>query len=158
MTLEEKILNDYREAMKQKDTLKSSILSFLRSSLMNLAIEKSKDKLGDDDVIAVIKTHIKRTRDSIEQFKTGGREDLVKKETGELEILQSYLPAQLSTEEIQKIVDEIISEVGATSIKEMGKVMKEVMAKVAGKADGKQVSELVKAKLTSTKKENKEVD
>ncbi|MBL7197545.1 MAG: GatB/YqeY domain-containing protein [Candidatus Omnitrophica bacterium] len=155
MRLEEKILKDYQKAMKQRDTLRSSILSFLRSSLMNFAIEKSKEKLDDGDVITVIKRHIKRSQDSIEQFKAGGREELVEKETKELNILKSYLPVQLKTEEINKIIDKTMAEIGASSIKEMGKVMKEVMSKLAGKASGKQVSELVKLRLSLGHKDNK---
>jgi len=151
MRLEEKILKDYQQAMKQRDTVKSSVLSFLRASLSNFAIEKSKEKLDDADVITVIKRHIKQCQDSIEQFKAGKREELAKKETQELSILKSYLPVQLNAEEIKKIIDKVISESGATSIKEMGKVMKEVMVEVSGRADGKQVSQLVKDRLTSSK-------
>jgi len=147
--LEEKILNDYKEAMKNKDALKVSTLSFLRAQFMNLVIEKKKKSLDDIDCIAVIKKSVKQHQDSIEQFKQGNRQDLVDKETKELEILKSYLPPELAEEEIKKIIEEAVSLTGAKDIKDMGKVMKEVTAKIAGRADSKLVSELVKAKLSN---------
>lgn len=152
--LEEKILNDYKQAMKAKDTIRASTLSFLRSALSNAAIEKKKKKLDDPDVIGVIKKQIKSHQDSIEQFKKGNRTDLVEKETKELEILKSYLPPELPEEEIKKIIEEVAQETQATNMKDMGKVMKEVMAKIGGQADGKLVSSLVKERLS--KKEEKE--
>jgi len=145
--LEEKILNDYKEAMKNRDTLKSSVLSFLRAEMMNVALKEKKDKLDDNAVIAVIKKHIKQRQDSIEQFTKGNRKDLADKETKELEILKSYLPEQLSPEEIQKIVAEVICVLGAKGPQDMGRVMKEVMAKIGAAADGKIVSALVKESL-----------
>lgn len=147
--LEEKIFNDYRQAMKSKDALRSSALSFLRSQMMNAAIEKRKKNLDDAEVIAVIKKQVKQRQDSIEQFKKGNRLDLVEKETGELEILQSYLPAQMSEEEINKVIDEVVVQIGAAGIKDMGKVMKEALARIGGQADGKVVSDLVKARLSA---------
>ena len=146
--LEEKILNDYKEAMKTKDTAKSSTLSFLRAELMNVAIEKRKKNLDDNDVIAVIRKQIKQHQDSVEQFKRGNRQDLVDKEAKELEILKSYLPPQPSAEEIKKIIEEVILATGAQGLKDMGKVMKEVMAKIGSGADGKLVSDLVKEGLS----------
>lgn len=146
--LEEKIVNDYKEAMKNKDSLKSSVLSFLRAQLINTALEKKKNTLDDGEVIAVIRKQIKQRQDSIEQFTKGNRLDLADKETKELEILKLYLPQELSTDEIKKIIDEALSVTGASGIKDMGRVMKEVAVKVAGKADGKLVSDLVREKLT----------
>lgn len=148
MALEKQILSDYQEALKNRDTQKVAALSFLRSSLLNLAIEKSKKELDDQDVIGVIKKHVKKCQESIEQFKKGNREDLVLKESQELKILQSYLPEQLDENQLNVIVGQVIQEIGATSIKDMGKVMKEVMSKVAGKADGKQISDAVKSRLS----------
>jgi len=145
--LEEKILQDYKNAMKDKDTAKSSTLSFLRSEMINVAIEKRKKILDDPDVIAIIKRQIKQHQDSIEQFKTGSRQDLADKETRELEILKSYLPAELPAEEIKKIIEEAIAVTGAAGPKDMGKVMKEANAQIAGRADGKLVSDLVKERL-----------
>jgi len=146
--LEEKILNDYKEAMKARDALKSSVLSFLRAQIMNTAIEKQKKALDDNDVIAVIKRQIKQRQDSIEQFKKGNRQDLADKEINELEILKSYLPPQLSSDEIKKIVEEAIITQGAQGLKDMGGVMKEVAAKIGQSADGKLVSDLVKERLS----------
>jgi len=148
--LEEKILNDYKEAMKKKDTVKSSTLSFLRAEMMNVAIEKRKKALDDNEVISVIKKQIKQHQDSIEQFQRGGRLDLADKETKELGILKFYLPPQLSSEEVKKIIEEVIATVGATGPADMGKVMKEVMSGVGQSTDGKLVSELVKERLSKS--------
>ncbi|MDP1854299.1 MAG: GatB/YqeY domain-containing protein [Candidatus Omnitrophota bacterium] len=146
--LEEKILGDYKQAMKDKDALKVSVLSFLRASLKNAAIDKRKDILSDEEVIAVIKKQVKQRQDSIEQFKQGGRLDLYEKEIKEKEVLESYLPVQLSEEQIRVIINEVIASPGTVlSIAEMGKVMKEVMAKAGSAADGKLVSNLVREAL-----------
>ena len=146
--LEEKILNDYKEAMKSRDTLKSSVLSFLRADMMNLAVAKKENKLDDSEAISVIKKQIKQRQDSIEQFTKGARLEMAEKEKKELEILKKYLPPELSAEEIKKIIDEVVVSTGAQGMKDMGKVMKEVMAKCGGAADGKMVSEKVKSALS----------
>jgi len=146
--LEEKILNDYKEAMKARDTLRSSVLSFLRAELMNVAVSKKKKSLDDSEVIPVIRKQIKARQDSIEQFSKGNRKDLADKETKELEILKGYLPVELSAEEIKKIIEEAIAATGALGIKDMGKVMKEVNLKVSGRADGKLVSDMVRGRLS----------
>ncbi|MFH1414247.1 MAG: GatB/YqeY domain-containing protein [Candidatus Omnitrophota bacterium] len=149
--LEEKIMNDYKESMKARDSLKSSTLSFLRAELMNAAVAKKTKSLDDKEVISVIKKQIKQRQDSIEQFEKGNRVDMANKEKKESEILKAYLPPEMSAEEVKKIVEEAVSEVGAQGPQDMGKVMKEVMAKVAGQADGKLVSDLVKQRLTPPK-------
>ena len=149
--LEDKIFQDYIEAKKKRDEIKASALSFLRSALHNSAIEKRKQKLDDQDVILVLKRQIKEHQDSIEQFKKGNRPDLVDKETRELEILQSYLPKQLSCEELLPIVEETIKLLGVQDLKNMGQVIKEVIHKTNGQADGKLVSDLVKRALTKDK-------
>ena len=146
--LEEKIMNDYKEAMKAKDTLKASALNFLRAQMINLAIEKKKKKLEDADVLSVIKKQVKERQDSIEQFQKGGRLDLADKESKELEILKAYLPPSLPKDQIQKFIEEAITQLQAKDMKDMGRVMKEVTAKCAGKADGKVVSELVRERLS----------
>ena len=145
--LEEKILNDYKEAMKSRDALKSSTLSFLRAEMINLAIAKKKKVLDDNDTIAVIKKQIKQRQDSIAQFSKGNRQDLADKESKELEILKAYLPPELPTEEIKKIIEEAVALTAAQGMKDMGKVMKEAGAKIAGRADGKLVSDLVRERL-----------
>lgn len=148
--LEEKILNDYKEAMKAKDTAKVATLSFLRSQMINTAIAKKKKTLEDNEVIAVIRQQIKAHQDSIEQFKAGNRQDLVEKESKELEILKSYLPPELSLDEIKRIIEEAVTKIGAKDMKDMGKVMKEVTEKISNRADPKLVSDLVKQRLTSS--------
>jgi len=146
--LEEKILNDYKEAMKNKETLKSSVLSFLRAEMINVAVAKKKKALDDNEVISVIRKQVKARQDSIDQFTKGLRQDLADKETKELEILKSYLPKELSCEEIKKIIEEAVIATGAQEVKDMGKVMKEVNAKIAGQADGKVISDLVRERLS----------
>lgn len=145
--LEEKILKDYQEAMKARDTLKSTLLSFLRSEIANAALKEKQGKLDDNGVTAVIRKQIKQHQDSIEQFQKGGRNDLADKEKKEFQILESYLPAQLSAEQIKKIIEEAIAATSAQGPKDMGKVMKEVISKTGGAADSKLVSDLVKERL-----------
>jgi hypothetical protein len=145
--LEEKILNDYKEAMKARDTLKSSTLSFLRADMLNQATAKKKDKLDDPEIIVVIKKQIKQRQDSIEQFTKGNRLEMAEKEKKELEMLKVYLPAELSAEEIKAMIEEAVVLTGASGIKDMGKLMKELTLKIAGRADGKLVSDLVKQRL-----------
>lgn len=146
--LEEKILNDYKEAMKNKDALKSSTLSFLRAELINAAIAKKKKNLDDPEVINVIRKQVKERQDAIAQFKQGNRLDLADKEAGELEILKAYLPPELSIEEIKAIIEEAVVLTGAKEMKDMGRVMKEVNIKIAGRADGKVISDLVRQQLS----------
>jgi len=147
--LEDKILSDYKGAMKSRDQLKSSVLSFLRAEFMNTAITKKKNKLDDAEIIAVIRKQIKQHQDSIEQFSKGNRRELADKEKKELEVLKSYLPPELPAEELRKLIDETAAAINAMDMKDMGRLMKEVGAKVSGKADPKLVSDLVKAKLSA---------
>jgi len=146
--LEEKILNDYKDAMKARDSLKSSVLSCLRAEMMNTALAKKKSNLDDNEVLAVIKKQVKQHQDSIDQFTKGNRPDLAEKEAKELKILETYLPAQLSAEELKKVVEEIVVSLGACGMKDMGKVMKEATSRVGASADSKALSELVRAKLS----------
>jgi len=147
--LEEKIFNDYKEAMKAKDSLRRSVISFLRAEMINLATSKKKNVLDDPEVISVVKKQIKQRRDSIEQFTKGGRLEMAQKEEREMEILKIYLPPEVSPEEIKKIIEEVVGANGASGIKDMGKVMKEVNAKIGPQADGKLISDLVREKLSS---------
>lgn len=151
--LEERLVVDFKESMKQKDSIRTATLSFLRAQLKNIAIEKKKDTLNDSDVVAVIKKQVKQRLDSIEKFKSGGRSDLVEKEEKELEILKRYLPEELSKDEVEKIIEEVITQTQASSMKDMGRVMKEVVAKAAGRAESKLVSDLVRSKLMLPKNE-----
>lgn len=149
--LEQKIFEDYKNAMKQKDTIKTTVLSSLRAEFKYLALDKKKDILDDAECIVIIKKIIKQHQDSIEQFTSGNRLDLVEKEQKELILLKSYLPEEMSAQEVAKIVDEVVVAVGALGMKDMGKVMKEVMLKTAGKADGKIISDSVKQRLMNVK-------
>ncbi len=146
MSLKDRLLQDMKEAMKARDQLKLSTLRLLVSEIKNKEID-AKGELKDEDILAIIQKAVKQRQDSIAQYEKGGRQDLADKEKAELEILKAYLPEELSQEEILKIIDEAIAATGATSPKEMGKVMREVMPKVKGRADGKMVNELVRKRL-----------
>jgi uncharacterized protein YqeY len=146
MALKDQLDADLKAAMKDKDQLRLSVVRMLKSAIKYREIEVMKP-LDDAGVQGVIGSEIKRRRDSVEQYRQGGREDLASKEEGEIAILQGYLPAQLSPEELAKVVDGVIARVGAQGPKDMGKVMKELLPEVQGKAEGKAVSELVKARL-----------
>ena len=147
MNLNDKVAADITAAMKAKDSARLSALRMLKAAIMNKGVEKGRD-LDDAEVLQVIASLVKQRRDSIEQFSTAGRTDLVEKETAELNVLQAYLPAAATAEEINAAVAEAIAETGATSPKDMGKVMKAVMPKLAGKnADGKAVNEAVRRTL-----------
>lgn len=147
--LEDRLASDFKEAMKSRDQARTQTLSFLRSELKNVAIDKRKDKLDDIDVIGVIKKLIKQRQDGILQFEKGQRMDLVAKEKAELELLKTYLPAEMSEGQLIALVDEVVASTGATSVKDMGRVIKEVVARAEGQADGKTVSDLVKKKLSA---------
>ena len=147
MTLEERLVEEMKEAMKANDKLRLSTIRMIRSSVKNKEIELRKP-LDDEAVQKVIQGMVRKGEESLEQFKLGGRMDLVEKESQEIEILRSYLPQALTQEEMIKIVDETIQEVQATSLKDLGKVMKSVMPKLQGKADGKLINQLVKERLS----------
>lgn len=147
--LEEKIYKDYVDALKSKDKHKGDFLSLIRAEIKNAAIVAKKDKLDDNEVLAVLKKQKKRLDDAKESFAASGRQAAIEELQKEVVILDSYLPKQLDDNELAKIVAQIISETGAASIKDMGKVIKEVLGKVGASCDSKKVSELVKAKLSS---------
>lgn len=148
--LEDKIASDFKESMKARDQLRTQTISFLRSELKYYAIDKKAEKLDDADVLVVIKKLIKQRQDSIAQFEKGGRLDLVEKEKKELQILKSYMPQEMSAQEVTKIVDEVIAGMGALTPKDMGRVMKEVMGRTKGLADNKLVSDTVRQKLEAS--------
>jgi uncharacterized protein YqeY len=136
--------------MREKNATKLGVLRMLKAALTNAAIEKSgaQGQLSDADVTQVIRKQVKQRQDSIESFEKGGRPELASKEKEELSILQTYLPQQISGDEISKIVRETIAEVGATSKAQMGAVMKALQTKVAGRADGKTLSAEVQKQLS----------
>lgn len=143
MTLLDHLSEDLKESLKSRNSLKSSVIRLLKSSIKYREIEK-KAPLSDDEIIEVIMSGIKQRRESIEQFSKGGRTDLVQKESNEIEIMQAYLPQPLTEEELVDEVKSVIKEVGATSAKDMGKVMKALMPRVKGRAEGTKVSSIVK--------------
>ncbi len=146
----EKIKADLTGVLKAGDAVSALTLRYLLAEVHNAEIAKGKDAvLTEEELVQVLQKQAKQRRESIEAYQKGGREDLVVKEQRELKVIQSYLPEQMGEEEIQKIVEEAVSAIGASGIQDMGKVMSEVMAKVKGKADGSVVSRLVKEKLSS---------
>jgi uncharacterized protein YqeY len=149
MSLKDTIAGDITAAMKAKDADRLSVLRMAKAALMNEANRKSADYvLSDDESAKVLQKLVNQRKDSIEQFEKAGRDEMAAKEKAELLVLQEYLPQAASNEEIEQAVAQAISETGASSIKEMGAVMKAAQAKLAGKsADGKIISETVKAKL-----------
>ena len=147
MTLSDKINTEITAAMKAKSQVRLSSLRMLKAAIMNKEVEKKRD-LDDAEVLQVVAALVKQRRDSIEQFDKAGRADLVDKETGELKVLEEYLPPAASADDIAAAVAAAIAETGATSPKDMGKVMKAVMPKLAGKsADGRAVNEAVRRSL-----------
>jgi uncharacterized protein YqeY len=147
MTLNEKIGADITAAMKARDADRLAPLRMLKAAVMNKGVEKGRD-LDDGEVLQVVASVVKQRRDSIEQFAKAGRTDLVEKETRELAVLDGYLPPAATPEEIDAAVEAAIADTGATSPKDMGKVMKAAMPKLAGThADGRAVNEAVRRKL-----------
>ena len=147
----QKLQDELKQSMLAKNELKTSVLRMLLSAINYYEIQKGGAgyTATQEDVLSVIQTQAKQRKDSIEQFKNAGRAELVGKEEKELEMLNAYLPAQMSEEEVKKLVDEAVAQTGATSIADLGKVMGALMPKTKGKADGALVSNLVKQKLTS---------
>jgi uncharacterized protein YqeY len=147
MALKETLDAELKSAMKEKDALRLSVVRMLKSAIKYREIEIGKP-LDDAGVLAVISSEIKRRRDSVEQYRAGNRQDLVDQEEGEIRILQAWLPAQLSPDELRAKVDAAIAQVGAKGPKDMGAVMKALLPEVQGKAEGKVVSDLVKSRLS----------
>jgi len=147
MSLEERLVDEMKQAMKSNDKVRLSTIRMIRSAVKYKEIDLRK-KLDDDEILRVMQGMVRKSEESIEQFKAGGRMDLVEKETKEIEILKSYLPQALSHEDVVRIIDESIQETQASSLKDLGKVMKSVMPKLTGKADGKLINQLVKERLS----------
>ena len=147
MSLSKQIVSDLTAAMKAQDASRTSTLRMVKAAMMNRQIEKGAE-LDDDDMQKLLRSLVKQRRDSIEQYQKAGRQELVDKEKAEIDVIEVYLPQAASQEEIEQVVTAVIAETGASSIKDMGKVMKAAQAALAGKnADGRVVSEAVKAKL-----------
>jgi uncharacterized protein len=150
MSLQKRIDEDLKDAMRSKDADRLSVLRLLKAALKNAAIERvgADGELNDADAVAVIRKQVKQRQDSIESFGKGGRADLVKKEKAEIAVLNNYLPQAMSAEELTKIVADTIREAGATSRVQMGTVMKALQPKIAGRADGKTLSAEVARQLS----------
>lgn len=149
MGLREKILDDMKAAMKSQEAERLGAIRFLQAAVKNREIELRPNAINDQEILGVIRKLVKQRQDSIEQFEKAGRTDLVNKEKFELSVLESYLPSQLSGDQLKTVVEEVIKSLSATSIKQMGAVIKEVQARTSGAADNRQISELVKTRLQS---------
>lgn len=147
MSVMERLNQDMKQAMKDKAVLKLSVIRMVKAAIQNEEITKGK-ALSDDDVLTILTRELKQRRDSLQEFEKAGRNDLSSKTKEEIDILTTYLPAQLSADEIRVLVREAIAQVGATSKKEMGKVMGVVIPKVKGKADGTTVQTIVNEELS----------
>lgn len=144
----DRIQNDLRQAQLSHDEVKVSTLRLLLSEVKNGEISKG-GPLSDNELIAIVQREMKKRKEAAAGFRAGGREESALREELEAKVLRTYLPAQISNEELTKLVEDIINELGASSLADMGKVMGEVMSKVAGRADGGIVSAMVKEKLTT---------
>ena len=150
MSLKEQIGEDIKTAMKAKDKVRLQTVRGIKKAILDKEVElrpKGQDALSAEHEIELLSQQAKQRRDSIEQFKNAGRDDLAEKESQELAIIETYLPEQVGDDEVEKIIDELIAASGATTMKDLGKVMGPAMKQLKGKADGKKIQELVKSKL-----------
>ncbi len=146
MSMKERLMQDLKQAMKEKDIIKKNVVQMIRASI--LQVEKDKQiELGDEEIINIISKEGKKRKDALEDYKKSGREDLVKQIEEEINIINEYLPKQLTKEELTTEVEKIIEELQATSIKDMGKVMKLAKERIGAKSDGKSINEVVKTLL-----------
>ncbi len=144
--LKEKLMEDLKEAMKEKQTLRKNVVQMIRAAI--LQVEKDKQiELEDNQILEIIAKEAKKRKDSLADYEKSGREDLINQVKEEIEIISEYLPKQLTKEEITEIVKQVIEETGATSIKDMGKVMKSAKEKMGATADGKTINEVVRELL-----------
>ncbi len=147
MNLNDRIMNDLKESMKKKDSFKLSVIRMVKGAIQLEKINKKRD-LTDEEVIDVISKQIKLRKDSINEFTKAGRNDLVENTQKEVEILNEYMPEQLSSEEVNKIIDEAFLKLNPTSSKDMGLIIKEISPKVKGRTDMGEVSKIIKDKLS----------
>ncbi|MEF9992008.1 MAG: GatB/YqeY domain-containing protein [Romboutsia sp.] len=146
MSLKVKLQEDLKSSMKNKDTVKKSVVTLIRASIKQFEVDH-RVELDDEAIIDIIAKQMKQRKDALVEFEKAGREDLVNETEAEIKVLTEYLPQQLSEEELNEIVKSTISQVGATSMKDMGKIMSVIKPLVKGRADGKLINELVKANL-----------
>lgn len=149
MSLIQDIEEGFKKALKTQDKMRLSALRMLRAALKNKEIER-RGKLEDQEIISVIKGLIRQGKEAVDQFEKGGRPDLSEKEKAEIEIYSAFLPVQASSLEIEESIDQIILELKASGVKDMGKVMKAAMARLAGRAEGQTIQAIVKQRLSST--------
>ena len=147
-SLKQKLADDLKQAMRSGDVVKRSVLRLLLSDIHNTEIARQKE-LDDGDILGVIGKEVKQRRESIEAFKQGGRQDLVDKETAELAILETYMPEQMSREQIVEAARKVIAELGAAGPGDKGKVMPKLIAQLKGKAEGREINEVVSELLSS---------
>ena len=147
MSIQAELTNAMKDAMRNKESERLGVIRMLRSAIKNAEIDQKKE-LSDEEIISLFATQVKQRRDAAQVYRDGGRDDLAQKEEAEIEILQEFMPAALSTEELQKIIENAVTELGATSMQDMGKVMKQVSAATRGRAEGRVVSDMVKQRLS----------
>ena len=145
--LKEQLLEDFKNAMKDKDELKKNTIMMIRSAILQIEKDTQKE-VSENEILEIISKELKKRKETLADIEKSGRDDLISKVNDEIAIIKAYLPEELSKEEIEKIVEEAVAEVGATSIKDMGKVMQAAKAKTAGRADNKVINEIVKKKLS----------
>jgi len=146
--LKAKLQADLKTAMKEKDAFKRDVIRFVMSAIKQIEVDERKE-LSDADIEAILVKQIKQRNDAIDQFKDGGRDDLVEKNEKELEILRSYLPEPMSDDEVREILKEIIAETGAEGMKDMGKVMGAAKAKIGSRAEGRVINQIAKELLNA---------
>jgi len=148
MSLKEKLVGEMKNALKAGDKARLSTIRLILDTIKKKEIAQNREALDDNGIVKVINTMVRKAEEALEQFKKGGRQDLVDKESGQLEVLKGFLPQQLSREEIQSLIDQAIQEAKAVDMRDLGKVMKILMPMVSGKADGKTVNEMVRERLS----------
>ena len=146
MTLKERLMEDMKVSMRNKETLKKSVITMIRASVKQKEVDDRVD-VNDDDVIELIAKQLKQRKDALVEFEKAERDDLIAQTKAEIEILASYLPQQLTDEELEAVVRDAVAEVNAQSVKDMGKIMGKVMAVAKGRVDGKRINEMVKKVL-----------
>jgi uncharacterized protein YqeY len=146
MSIQTELSTAMKDAMRSKQSERLGVIRMLRSNIKNAEIEAKKE-LDDDEIISLLATQVKQRRDAAQTYRDGGRDDLAEKEEGEIAILQEFMPAALSEEELHELIEQAVTELGATSMQDMGKVMKQVSVATRGRAEGRVVSEMVKKRL-----------
>ncbi|MBQ9280323.1 MAG: GatB/YqeY domain-containing protein [Clostridia bacterium] len=144
--LKEQLLQDFKDAMREKDALKKDTITMIRAAILQIEKDTQKE-LSENEVMEIISKELKKRKETLTDLEKSGREDLISKVNDEINIIKAYLPAELSREELEQIVSDTVAQLGASSMKDMGKVMQALKEKTAGRADNRLVNELVKAKL-----------